>query len=393
VEVSRGDGAESLEQLKRRISKKTRQEKELLIAPAFFDALKNECPWIEEVEIELKGGHHANELVKYRYDAALYVGWATTERTERRCLDWEQDGLSLEGLRRLLIGSYEAIEVLEVSGIPNSRLGADRKVLELLAEESGERSLGQLREKLQEAGAGFGYSCDVSPQQLLELGRDLGLRAQLIWPSPGVLGAYRAVFRRDAPERKVKKEEGGPVLAPLNRDWSRWERYANKPLREVAWNEQVAQWREFLASRLPAHMTPAVFVELESMPLTPNGKLDRKALPRPEQGRRGEGVVYVAARTPIEEVLAGIWAQVLGLEKVGIDDNFFEIGGHSLSVTVVVSHIQYEIGIQLAINDFFIYPTIRDLANLVEDALLAKSDSIRIDEILNLLEEVDEDEL
>jgi amino acid adenylation domain-containing protein len=368
VEVSRGDGAESLEQVRRRISKKMRREKELLIDPAFFDALKDECPWIEEVEIDLKGGDHVNELVKYRYDATLYVGWAHGEKTERagrRRLDWEQDGLSLEGLRPLLV---EGDEALEIRGIPNSRLSADRKALGLLAEEPGERSLDQLREKLQEAGADYGYSCDVSPQQLWKLGRELGLRTQLGWPSPGTLGAYKAVFRREAEERKAKKEEGGPVLAPLGRDWSRWEPYANKPLRELAWNEQVAQWREFLAGCLPEYMTPAVFVELESVPLTPNGKLDRRALPAPDVAGLELARGYVAPRTPVEARLAEIWSQVLGVNQIGVHSDFFELGGHSLLATQVISRVRAILHVELPLRALFERPTISELARGVEQA-------------------------
>src|SRR2546430_17696913 len=79
-------------------------------------------------------------------------------------------------------------------------------------------------------------------------------------------------------------------------------------------------------------MTPAAFVMLEQLPLTPNGKLDRKALPEP-RGERGQADSYVAPRSPVEEILANIWAQVLHVDKVGIHDNFFELGGHSLLAT------------------------------------------------------------
>ena len=89
VEVSRGAGS-SLAQLRQRIHKQMRREKELLIAPSFFDKLKKEWPWIEEIEIELKGGSFANELVKYRHDAVVYVGWAWKEVGGRRCLDWRR---------------------------------------------------------------------------------------------------------------------------------------------------------------------------------------------------------------------------------------------------------------------------------------------------------------
>src|SRR5262249_59839761 len=97
---------------------------------------------------------------------------------------------------------------------------------------------------------------------------------------------------------------------------------------------QSGQLREYLKERLPEYLVPGVFVVLESLPLTANGKVDRKALPAPEG--RPQGLQYEAPRTPEEQLLAQIWAEVLRVERVGIHDNFFELGGHSLSATQVV---------------------------------------------------------
>ena len=93
--------------------------------------------------------------------------------------------------------------------------------------------------------------------------------------------------------------------------------------------------RSALAERLPAYMVPAAVVTLEALPLTVNGKLDTRALPAPEYQ---DAERYLAPSTPTEEILAGIYVQVLGVERVGVDDSFFELGGDSLSVTRVVAH-------------------------------------------------------
>jgi acyl-CoA synthetase (AMP-forming)/AMP-acid ligase II/aryl carrier-like protein len=94
----------------------------------------------------------------------------------------------------------------------------------------------------------------------------------------------------------------------------------------------LAELREFLLKKLPAYMVPAAFVPLEALPLTPNGKVDRGALPAPDWLKQQDGIAYVAPRNPEEERMAGIWAEVLRLQRVGIKDNLFELGADSLHV-------------------------------------------------------------
>jgi acyl carrier protein len=120
--------------------------------------------------------------------------------------------------------------------------------------------------------------------------------------------------------------------------------------------------RSHLKERLPEYMVPATFVLLEAMPLTPNGKLDHKALPAPEGSRPELGVHHVPPRTPTEELLAEIWAQVLRVERVGIHDNFFELGGHSLLLLQLRSCLAQELQRDIPIVDLFRYPTIASLA-------------------------------
>ncbi|MDN4091203.1 condensation domain-containing protein, partial [Paenibacillus polymyxa] len=124
----------------------------------------------------------------------------------------------------------------------------------------------------------------------------------------------------------------------------------------------VNDLRSALAQELPGYMIPSYFVELERLPLTPNGKIDRKALPAPE-GEAGSGTEYVAPRNELETKLAAIWQEVLGLAKeIGVHDNFFDIGGHSLRATTLVSKIHKELNVDLPLRDVFRHSTIESMA-------------------------------
>src|SRR6185436_1089870 len=127
---------------------------------------------------------------------------------------------------------------------------------------------------------------------------------------------------------------------------------------------ETAELRDFMQQTLPDYMLPSAFVFLPELPLTPSGKLDRRALPKPELNATGEH--YVAPRTPAEQTLAGIWEEVIGHERVGINDNFFELGGHSLLAIKVLSRIRNSFGVELSMSVLFEEPVLRDLAAQID---------------------------
>ena len=123
----------------------------------------------------------------------------------------------------------------------------------------------------------------------------------------------------------------------------------------------------FLKAKLPFYLVPSAFVRLDALPLTPGGKIDRRALPEPGRGRPDVGTKFVVPRTPMEEVLAHIWEEVLGLDGIGVDDNFFDLGGHSLLATKVISQIRETLQMDTPMASLFTFPTVSGLAEHLAD--------------------------
>jgi amino acid adenylation domain-containing protein/non-ribosomal peptide synthase protein (TIGR01720 family) len=143
--------------------------------------------------------------------------------------------------------------------------------------------------------------------------------------------------------------------------------------------------RAFLGRRLPEYMVPAHFLVIDALPLTPSGKVDRKALPEPGAGRPPVDDGFVPPRNSLEEAVAAVWAEVLGLERVGAHDDFFELGGHSLKAAQVVSRLRAAFGVELSLGRIFEARRLEHLAAAIEEALVAEIDGIGEDEAKHLL--------
>ncbi|MET0626706.1 MAG: phosphopantetheine-binding protein, partial [Pyrinomonadaceae bacterium] len=157
----------------------------------------------------------------------------------------------------------------------------------------------------------------------------------------------------------------------------------------VGADEAVAagELRDFVRRRLPEYMVPSRFVPLDSLPLTPNGKIDRRALPAPEAGGGDEGTAYEPPRTPVEQLLAGVWAEVLGVERVGLHNNFFRLGGHSLLATQVVLRIREVFGVDVPLRLIFEQPTVAAIAEHVETLSWAANGAAQLVAVGQPLEE------
>ena len=157
-----------------------------------------------------------------------------------------------------------------------------------------------------------------------------------------------------------------------------------EPLPRVPPVLSAEELREYLGRKLPDYMAPSRYVILEALPRTPNGKVDRGALPAPKPTRTEREVV--APRTPVEAVLAELWAELLEVEPISVHDNFFELGGHSLLATQVMSRLRSEFSMELTLRQLFEAPTLADFGAVLTRAMAATADPEQLSRLLNDLE-------
>lgn len=155
----------------------------------------------------------------------------------------------------------------------------------------------------------------------------------------------------------------------------------------------VSSFRRALSERMPNYMIPQVFVILNSLPLTPTGKVDRLALPAPGKSRPELDTEFVAPRSPVEKALAEIWAQVLDLDQVGAQDNFFELGGNSILTTQIASRVITTFHVKIPLRTLFDSPTLADMAVVITQRRTEKVKHEELDQILTELEALSEEEI
>ena len=364
VQLAEAPASQTVVQFRQQVLKRSLQEKELLLSPDFFLDLPARLPRIGHVHCELKGGHHLNEFTKFRYDVVLRAGDVDGEAAEPVWRDWQAEGMTLDALGRML--REESPQQLCFANVPNARLTEDLALLRLLEGFDKRATVGELRRALREEAAARGA---VDPAALWALQRELPYVVNVSALGLDEGGCFAVALRRasgaSGPLQLSPPREKRPAGRRRHAGPS-----ANDPLRWATVEQLGPQLREYLQERVPEYMLPAAFVFLPQMPLTPNGKLDRRALPEPDfsPAERGDDPAAVMPLSMTEEMLAEIWTEVLGRPGVRRRDNFFALGGHSLMATQVLSRIRSIWRVELPLRALFDAPTIERLALQVEAA-------------------------
>ncbi len=345
VEAQRAAPSIPIDRLRQRVRRRMLQEQELVIDPALFGAIAARIPGLM-AEVRPKRGRSDNELTRFRYDVLLRTG-VPGEPIPRRWMDWTP-GRSLLASDRSLPGTKAA---LGIRGVPDSRLRVPVRMRTLLNGDDPPATTGELRE-----GAAALECREPVLEDLLEEAEREGMEVRLAYAHPPSSGCVDVLLT------PADRADARALYQPAPRHPLRpWDAYANNPLHGIAAQRLVPALREFLKLHLPDYMVPAAFLLLEAFPLTQSGKVDRRALPPPDTARPDLDEAFVAPRTPVEDALCEIWRQVLGIEQVGVRDNFFDVGGDSILSIQVVSRAS-QAGLQISPQDVFRYQTIAALA-------------------------------
>ena len=353
VELFRAADSDTSAQLKQRIREQMARESDLLLDPAFFEAFAKDRDAIAHAEVLLKPSRYINQLTCFRYDAVLRVGSPVKSPHNLAWLDWGRRKMTLADVRRIL--AEDSPETLAFRAIPNARADRETAALPWLAESGPAETVGELRSYLAKQKPN-----GIEPEELRALAEECGYRVELSWLYTNSQGVYDCVFvRNDQPTAPANFETGVRRLP--------WAAYANRPQRDKLNRQLIPQVRHFLQDKLPHYMMPAAFTVLEKLPLSQTGKIDRRALAQlPVSFELAEDEEHPVALKPLETLLTGAWAEALNLNRVGLHDDFYSLGGDSLKAVALVHQLQRKLNQQFRPVALIEAPTVAKFAAYLE---------------------------
>lgn len=375
VKFNQAEASMERTQLQQQVERSQFEEPELAIDPAFFYALHNDFPQIQQVKIRLSRGRSHNEITQFRYNVLLHLelSQASCDQAESargvessasiqssqgyhltQHHDWKMHPITIKELQDYLI--EHELERLVITNITNRRVSAAIKTVHWLCNKAVPKTVGRMRELLQDS-----TEPAIDPQDWWDLEALLPYTVEITWSTPTHTGNYDVQLIRHGVNAIFER----PIAD------SRSHYYTNEPLQANFARHLIPELRQYLRQSLPDYMVPSASLPLATLPLTVNGKVDRVSLVKQSSwellalnGTLSSSAT--AALTPTEVALIDIWQDLLRLKQVHIHDNFFELGGHSLLATQMTSRIRDAFEVELPLKSVFAAPTIAQLAPILD---------------------------
>lgn len=348
VELSRAGDDLSRRELLSRIETRLRNEGELLVDPSLFEKLGNELPRLSRCAVQIKRGPAKNELIRFRYDAILDFDGSPRPATE-----WElpaESGITAKEFAERI--TTERPTAAAVRGLVNPRVASDHARWTEL-ESSAPATINQVcddpdnwREALSTAGLDDDYEIEVC------------------WSKKGGPHQFDVVVTNKRASAAAIGATNGHHAGPIG------EVFANSPLEDKSTAALSPRLREGLAEVLPQYMIPSAFVLMDALPRTVQGKVNREALPPPPSGRPAWATGYVEPEGEHERLVANVWEEMLGFSPIGAEDDFFQLGGHSMLAVRAMGEIEKRVGHPVPLAALFQEPTVRHLASVIADPAL-----------------------
>ncbi len=335
------------------VAKRIARESELVIAPAFFETLATGDADVAGLSVDLKRGLARNEMTRFRYDVVLRKSSpdATGLQEPMEALP-QIDGRDVHSVADVHARVMESTGGCRITGLVNARVSRDVAAVGIL------HGRGSRPATVADVIAALPVNDGIDPEALHAIDPRFGVVLTASPVSPALFDAEFSPRASTWRQRPITAHSAAPASV------SSLAAHVREPHQRSATSELITLLSATLAARLPDYMVPDDIVLLDTMPLTPNGKIDRKALPAPSGARTPSASrpAFTPASNETERTISTVLQQLLGLERVGTHDNFFDLGANSLLMMQANSRLRTALGVPLSLVQMFEHPTVASLA-------------------------------
>lgn len=356
ISTFKASGDTTLKHLRDTTSIKVTREEELTISPSYFYAYGLQHADVNDVHIFVRQDPYVNELTKFRFDAVMTVSadsQSASQATDTQKVITQEYASVAQNIEKVLSEIPDNSQLL-ITNIPNQRISYESALITTFdTAPTGTKNSFETPALNEHNALELPYNSSVLAQYP---------ELQFDWlHMPDHNNGYLSVLIRKQNQLLPNLLQAAHLRHSLAPEW---DRYLNKPLLAIATRHIIPQLKPYLADRLPDYMLPAAIVPIDKVPLTINGKVDKTNLPEPNWNVNTTRAEYVAPRNQQEQSLSDIWSQVLGIDKVGINDNFFDLGGDSILTTQIIVKAKAA-NIQVSALQLFKNNTIAELSEVI----------------------------